>query len=482
MGFLEALRDVLWGPPLIVLILGAGSILTVVTKGVQFRCLGHSIKCAFTRDGELEEEGLLSPLEAVSIAIGGVVGVGNMGGVAGAITVGGPGALLWMWIAAFVGMVIKMAEVSLACYYRKTDERGESYGGPTYYMELGLGEDLGFKGWKPVALVFGLGFSVTAWIGLGNYNTASAVASTFDLPLLVPSVLYAVTAVALVLGGITVLGRIARILVPFVCLFYLACGLIILVTHAGQLPATLKMVVDSAFHGHAAIGGFGGAAFAAAVSNGFSRSVYSNEAGWGTSPMVHASAKTSHPIRQGMMGAFEVFTDTLVICTITALVLLVTGQWSSGVSGVALTLNAFECVMGRGGRVILTILLFFLGVTTSVGFYTYFEVLLRHACGGHARVKAVILKAYRVLYQVPPFLVTLYIDRVAMPPDAVWLFADLATGLPTFVNVAVVLALTPQFRRLLEDYQGRRLGKGGYDPDLPLFYEDKRRREASGKP
>ena len=475
---LQAFRDFLWGIPLIVLILGTGILLTVLTKGYQFRYIGHIIKSTFTKDKNLGEEGVIPPFEAVSIAIGAAVGVGNVGGVATAIAVGGPGALFWIWIAALMGMIIKMAEVTLACYYRKTDQNGEPYGGPSYYMEQGLGKDLGFKGWKLFAIVFGFGIFITAFITLGNYNTADAVASTFNIPIIIPSAAYALGNLLLVIGGIKYLGKIAKKLVPFMCLFYIGCGLIIIFSNISALPATLMLVFESAFTGHAAAGGFAGVAFATMIRTGFARSVYSNEAGWGTSPMIHASAKTSHPVRQGMMGAFEVFTDTIIVCSITALVILITGEWTSGVVGAGLTLNAFQHVMGQGGRIVLTICIFFLGITTAGGWYSYFEVLIRHAFGEGSKARAFLLKYYRFFQPLPGFLMVCYIYVYQKPGAEVWLFADLATGIPTFINVAVVLILMPKFLILLKDYKARYLGKGAVDPNFSVFYEDKLKKEA----
>lgn len=481
---IQTIRDFLWGLPLIALIIGTGLILTILTKGYQFRYLGHIIKSTFTKDKNLGEEGVIPPLEAASIAIGAAVGVGNVGGVATAIATGGPGALFWIWVAALLGMIIKMAEVTLSCYYRKTDENGEPYGGPTYYMERGLGEEKGFKAWPVVAVLFAVGLSTTVIITLGNYNTADALAGTFNIPLLVPSALYALGVFVITVGGIKVLGKIAVKLVPIMCLFYVGCGVIILISNAKVLPATLAMVFESAFTGHAAVGGFAGVAFSAMIRTGFARSVYSNEAGWGTSPMIHAAAKTSHPVRQGMMGAFEVFADTIIVCSISALVILVTGEWSSGVTGATLTLNAFETVMGKTGRIILTVCIYFLGITTAGGWSTYLEILLRHLFGNsHAKLKATILKVYRVLYPLPGFLMVLYIVLKQKPGAEVWLFADIATGIPTFINVAVILILAPKFLELLKDYKARYLGKGKVDPDFCVFYEDKleKERAAAGK-
>lgn len=471
--FLQSLRNFIWGVPLIALIVGTGIIFTILTKAFQIRHLDKIIKIPFTKDSHLkEEQGIISPFQAVSIAIGAAVGVGNVGGVATAIAVGGPGALFWMWIAALMGMSIKMAEVSLAVYYRKTNSEGETYGGPTYYMERGLGIEKKFKHWKIIAFIFGCGFSVTAFITLGNYNTSDAIASTFNIPILIPSFVYAFTIFIFTIKGIKGLGKIASKIVPFLCVFYVGIGLIIIFKNIGVLPSILKLVISDAFSGTAAIGGFTGVAFSEVIRLGFARAVYSNEAGWGTSPKIHATAKTSHPIRQGMFGAFEVFMDTMVVCTITALVILVTGEWQTGVSGAALTLNAFETVMGRTGRIILTVGIFFLGVTTGGGWYSYFEILFRHLLGETSKTKEKILKIYRVLYSLPGFLMVLYIVVANKPGKEVWLFADLATGIPTFINIGVLLVLAPKFIELLNDYKARYLNIGKVNEKFRLFFEE----------
>ncbi len=471
---LQSFRNFIWGVPLITLILGTGFVLTVLTRGFQITHLFKILKTPFTKDENLAEKtGIISPLQAASVAIGAAVGVGNVGGVATAIAVGGPGALFWIWVAAFMGKMIKMAEVTLAVYYRKTNALGETYGGPTYYIEQGLGVEKKFKYWKIIAIIFGFGFSVTAFITLGNYNTSDAIASTFNVPILVPSFLYAFTVFMFTRKGIKGLGEIAAKVVPILCLFYVTIGLIVIVINFGELPGVLKMVFLDAFKGRAAIGGFTGVAFAEVIRIGFARAVYSNEAGWGTSPNRYATAKTSHPIKEGMYGAFEVFTDTIVICSITALVILVTGEWKSGVSGAALTLNALETVMGRPGRIFLTIGIFFLGVTTGGGWYSYFEVIFRHLLGEDSKMKEKLLKWYRVFYSIPGFLMVLYIVVAQRPGKEVWLFADLATGIPTFINVGVVLILTPTFLKLLKDYKARYWNIGEVDKDFKVFYEEK---------
>lgn len=477
----QAFRDFLWGLPLIFLILGGGLTFTLLSKGFQFRHLILIIKSVFSKDEDAGTTGIVSPLAAVSVAIGASVGVGNIGGVATAIATGGPGALFWMWMAALVGMIIKMVEVTLSVYYRKIDSEGNPYGGATYYIERGLGDDYGFKLWKPVALCMGIGLTLTLFLSLGNFNTSEAVASTFNLPLLVPAVAYAVVGTISIRGGLKSLGKISTYLVPFVCIFYVASGLIIIFINIAEIPNVLKLIVESAFNPKAAFGGATGVTFGMVIRTGLARSVYSNEAGWGTSPMLHASARTSHPIRQGMYGAFETFTDTIVVCSITGLVVLVTGQWNSGVTGAAMTLNAFETVIGQGGRVVLAICIFFFGVTTAAGWLGYIEVLIRHLLGDNSAIKEKIINVYRWLAALPGFLMVVYIVVWEKPGAAVWLLADIASGVPTFINMIVIAFLFPRFLMLLNDYRARKMGQGQVDPNFSVFYEDKMRKEGKIK-
>lgn len=473
MDVVYSIKNFIWGIPLIVLMLGTGVIFSILTKGFQFRYLWLIIKTTFSKDKFVEGTNVLTPAQAVSIAIGAAVGVGNIGGVATAIAIGGPGALFWLWIASLMGMIIKMAEVTLAVYYRKTDENGEKYGGPTYYIERGIGEDLGFKFWKPIAILFALGFSITLFITVGNYNTSDAIASTFNIPILIPSAIYACTVLILTIGGISGLGKIASKLVPFMCIFYVIVGLIIIIQNIKVLPNVLLSVFSNAFSGTSAIGGFAGVAMAQSIRIGFARAVYSNEAGWGTSPMIHSAGTTSHPVRQGMLGAFEVFADTMIVCSITALVILVTGKWTSGVTGAALTLNAFETLLGKNGRIFLSGCIFFLGVTTASGWYSYFEILLRYFLPENSKLKNFILKYFKYVNPIPGFLMVIYIVVAGRPSSDIWVFADIATGFPTFINVAVVLLLSPKFLALFKDYKARYMNIGTLDPNFDVFYEDK---------
>lgn len=476
MEFLEKIVwDWLWGLPLIITILAIGTFLTLVTGLFQFRYFFYTMRESMSKilktDGELgKKEKRLSPFEAVSVATGTTVGVGNIAGVASAIATGGPGAVFWMWVAGFLGQIIKMAEVSLAVHYRSHEKDGTTYGGPTYYIKKGIGfkRDNMFL-YKTLNFLFLCGFIVSFLLTMQNYTVSEAIAGTFEVDQVTVSVVYTILTYLMISGGLKGLGRIAVKLVPFMCIFFLLGGIFIIFKHISALPETFRLIFEGAFSSTAVVGGFAGAAFARAVKVGMSRAVYSNEAGWGTSPMIHASAKTDHPIKQGLLGVFEVFIDTIVVCTFVALLIIITGKWSSGLAGATLTLSAFETGMGDIGRIILTVGIFLFGLTTSSGFYAQIEVLVRYLLGD-SKHKAAILTVYKCLYPVPPFLLVLFAVKYNMPTTHVWLFADMATAIPIFINVLALAVLFPDFLKLLKDYKARHMGIGTIDPDFKVFY------------
>ena len=476
----EQLTNWLWGMPLLVTIFVTGVFLTVRSGFFQFRHLGHIVKSMFSkerREGGGDDGKNLTPFQAISVAIGGTVGVSNMSGVATAIATGGPGALFWLWIAALLGMVIKMAEVTLAVYYREKQPNGEYLGGPTYYMQKGLGEEKKLPFWKIFAVCFGGCIFMTWFITLQNYTVSEAVGSTFRLPYIVPSILYVLAIYLIIIGGVKKVGVIASYLTPIMCLLYVVGCIIILIVNVGELPATFAMIFKGAFTTQAAVGGFVGAGVATAMRLGFARSVYSNEAGWGTSPMIHASAKTDHPVKQGVMGAFEVFADTMVVCTMTGLVVITTGYWSSGLQGAELTLTAFESVMGPVARALIAVSIFLFGLTTSTGWFTYYSVILKHWLKNNQKVLAIAEKVFILGTPLWGMLVTVLTVFGNGTPAQLWVIADFTTVFPTFVNVATLFILSGTFVKLLKDYCARYLGKGEVDKDLELFYEDKKAKE-----
>lgn len=480
---LGAIAGWLWGLPLIFAIIFVGIFFTAGSKFFQFSHFGHIMKNTFgtmlkKRSKEDGKEGILTPIQAVSTAIGGSVGVGNIGGVATAIAVGGPGAVFWMWVAALLGMLIKNVEVTLAVFYRLKDENGDPYGGPTYYMEKGLGVEKGFKAWGILAFIFGAGIFSTFFITLQNYTVSEAVAGTFNIDMIVVGALYVILCYLMILGGIPGLGKIAGALVPVMCLFYIVSGLFIILKNVGELGSAFGLIFGSAFTGTAAVGGFAGATIAQVIRMGVARSVYSNEAGWGTSPMIHSTAKTDHPIKQGLWGSFEVFVDTILVCTITSLVIIITGEWSSGLDGATLTLSAFESGIGYFGRIIIAVGVFLFGLSTTGGWYAYYEILLRHLLRNKVDLKNKILKIYKYTYPLPGYLMVIFAVTKGLPGATVWNFADITSAIPTFINVIVILILSPTYFKLLKDYKARYLNVGKVDPDFKLFYEDREKAAA----
>ena len=475
--------DILWGPPLIAIMVITGIYLTVRSGFFQFAHLGYIFKrtlgCILKKDksDDANSKGMLSPYEAIATAVGGSVGFGNIAGVATAVTTGGPGAVFWMWLTAMMGMLIKQVEVTLAVYYRRTDEEGNPYGGPTYYMEYGLGEEKKWgRAWLPLAFIFGLGIFSTFFISASNFTTSEVLASSLHMRQEIAALLLVILTYALIWRGVKKLSQIFVKLVPIMSIAYLFFGIMIIVLNIENLVPTVAAIFREAFTGSAAFGGFAGATVAKAISTGMARSVYSNEAGWGTSPMVHASSKTRHPVEQGLWGSFEVFIDTFVVCTVTAISVLITGEWTSGATNATLALNAFTKSFGAFGTIFMTFTMIVFTITTSGGWYVYYEAVLRHLAGKHTKIKNWLLPVFRYLYALPPFLLTLYLIHIG--DLSIWTMVDITSGIPTFINVIVVLLLSGTYFRLLKDYKARYMNKGTVDKDFAIFYEDKKKKES----
>lgn len=468
--------DYMWGLPMVVLILGTGFYITVRTGFFQILGFGTAMKHAWRSifgkgDKDQNDTGVLSPLEAMSTALGTTIGVGNIGGVASAIAVGGPGAVFWMWMAGLFGMIIKMAEITMAVHYRSKDQNNEAYGGPNYYMKKGIGAEMNLKAvFKILSALFAFGFMTGFVINIQTYTVAEAVANTFNIGMIPVGIVYTIALYVMISGGLKSVGRFASKMVPFMCILYLGSGLFIIASNASAIPGVFALIFQSAFNGTAALGGFMGASVSLAIQTGMARSVFSNEAGWGSAPMIHATAKVDHPIKQGLMGVFEVFMDTFVICTITCLVIMCTGQWSSGLDGATLTLAAFETGIGSVGRILLALGVFLFGLTTSSGVYAQIEVVVRYLVG-ESKLKKVILTIYKWSYPIPCLALVYIAVYMGYPGTTIWLFSDFSTALPIFANIVALLILTPKFVSLLSDYKARYLGKGTVDPNFRIFYE-----------
>ncbi len=431
------LNGLVWGPPMLVLLMGTGVLLTAVTGAVQFRRLGTALVEVL---GKIRRPasgaGSVTPFQAVATALASTVGVGNIAGVATAIALGGPGALFWLWVSGLLGMGTKFTEIVVALHYRERDAAGTMRGGAMYTLrKIGL---------PRVGVAFALLTSLAAF-GIGNMVQANSVAHSLQesfgaAPEVVGVVLVAVTA-AVILGGIRRIAAFAEILVPFMSLVYLSGGLVILLTHLGELPRAVGLVLEGAFSGTAAAGGFAGSTVLLALRYGIARGLFSNEAGLGSAPLVHAAASTDHPVRQGLYGIFEVFVDTILICTTTGLVILVTGAWETGATGAALTGRAFGIGLpGTWGGIVVTLGLVLFAFSTIIGWSYYGETGIVYLLGSRAALP------YRLLW-----LVFIYLGAVGSL-HLVWDVADTLNGLMAIPNLLSVLLSIPLLRRLQREF------------------------------
>lgn len=430
-----------WGWPTIVLLLGTGALLTVVTRAVQFRYLGLALREVLGRLTQKSKgPGSVSPFQAVATALASTVGVGNIAGVATALSVGGPGALFWLWVSGLLGMCTKFAEIVIAMHYREPDASGVMRGGAMYTLKNGLG--LPWLG----AIFAGL-VSLAAF-GIGNMVQANSVAdslrASFGVDPALTGIVMAALCGAVILGGIKRIGQVTEVLVPAMAVFYLGAGLVILVRYATEIPGALGMVFDGALTGTAATGGFAGATVMMALRYGIARGLFSNEAGLGSAPMVHAAARTDHPVRQGLYGIFEVFVDTILVCTTTGLAILVTGVWDSGATGAALAGSAFSAGLpGTWGNIVVTTSVLLFAFSTVIGWSYYGETGIVYLLGTRATL------AYRLLW-----LVFIYLGAVGSL-HLVWDVADTLNGLMALPNLVSVLFSVPLLLRLNREFFSR---------------------------
>lgn len=479
----------MWGLPLIVLMLATGLYFTVRSGFFQFQKFGWIMKRTvgqmFIRkdNKDSSEKGMLSSFEAICTAVGGTVGFGNIAGVATAVATGGPGAVLWMWLTSCLGMILKQVEVTLGCYYRHTNDKGDYYGGPTYYMERGLGEERHWgKLWIIPAVIFGIGIFSTFFVTSSTLTASQVVSGAFQIqPVhlggiqvegeIIVGVLLCILTYIITGGGTKKIASLFSKLVPVMSIIYILMGLGMILVNLPRVPEAVIAIFTNAFTGTAAIGGFAGCAVSQMIRVGMARSVYSNEAGWGTSPMIHSSAKTRHPVEQGLWGSFEVFFDTMVVCTITALSVILSGNWTNGTDGGTLALSAFSEGFGSVGSILLAIIMVIFTVTTSGGWFTYYLAILEHLYKQEGWMKDLVMKVFYAIRALPGLLWTIYLVKTNNQ-GFIWTVVDITSAIPTFVNVAVILLLSNQYFKLLKDYKARYLGQGKVDPGTCLFYED----------
>ncbi len=442
-GFLN--DKILWGPPMVILMIGTGIFLTVLTKGVVFTrfniVLRYTVRTLFRKSCEPEpDEGAITPFQAVCTALAATVGTGNIVGVAVAIAAGGPGAIFWLWVSALMGMVIKYCEVTLSQTYRTTNEQGENVGGPMYYIDKGMDN-------KKLARLFAF-FGAMASCGIGASVQANALAgglnTAFGMHLRTVGVVVAFLGALIFIGGIRRIANVTEFLVPFMSVLYIGGALVALAVNITEIPAAFARIFRDALTGSAAMGGFAGASVMYACRIGMARGVFTHEAGMGSAPIAHASASNDHPARQGLWGAFEVFFDSVVMCTITALVILTSGLWYDPAhvgDGRGMSATAFENAFPFGAYIV-TVGLVLFAFATIVAWYYYGEKCVEYLFKG----SKVALRIYQAIYTV-----MIYVGCVASL-DAVWEFADLFNGLMAVPNMVALVALSAGIKRLSDDF------------------------------
>lgn len=435
------INGIVWGWPMLVLILGVGLFMSIGLKLMPILKLTTGFKLlaggVHARKGE-ESDGEVPPYQALMTALAATVGTGNIAGVATAVFLGGPGALFWMWITALVGMATKYSEAVLAVNFREVDEDGNHVGGPMYYIKNGMG-----KKWAWLGTLFAI-FGAVAGFGIGNgvqsNSIAQVIETNFSVAPMVSGFILMVLVGAVLIGGIKRIGSVAGALVPFMAVAYILAGLVVLFNNADQIGGALALIFESAFSGHAAQGGFAGAAVWAAIRFGVARGVFSNEAGLGSAPIAHASAQTKDPVRQGLIAMLGTFIDTIIVCTITGLVIVTSGLWTGGESGAALTSAAFADALPGAGNYIVAIALAVFAFTTILGWSLYGERCVEYLFG----VKAIV--PYRIVWVLAIPL------GASVSLDFIWLLADTLNAMMALPNLVAILVLSPVVIKLTQGY------------------------------
>ncbi len=438
-------EKIIWGIPMVVLLLFIGVFLSFITKGVIFRKFGTvlrlTVKALFKGEENKTGEGQISPFGAICTALAGTVGTGNIVGVALAISIGGPGAIFWLWVSALLGMVVKYCEVMLAVAFRTENKKGETVGGPMYYISRGLGS-------KGLAVLFAVcGFLASFGIGASvqSNSLTNAILQIFPTSKTGLGVAVMLLSALVLIGGIKRISRAAEFLVPFMAAAYILGATAVLLINVQALPEAFLSIFKSAFSGTAASGGFLGASAINACKAGISRGVFTHEAGMGSAPIAHAAVSTDHPARQGLLGAFEVFFDSIVMCTVTGLVILSSGVWRAHaqINEGGICSAAFSKTLA-GGEYIVSVSLALFAFATVIAWYYYGEKCVEFLCD-----KPLVILGYKIVY-----IIFVFLGCVASL-DTVWLFADLFNGLMAIPNLISLLLLSPIIKRLSADFFSR---------------------------
>ena len=439
-SLIPILKDIdsfLWGVPLITLLVGTGILLTVRLSLIQVLHLPRALSLIL--HAKNRGAGDISSFKALCVALAATIGTGNIVGVATAVKVGGPGAIFWMWMAAFFGMATKYAEGLLAVKYRTTDAHGEIAGGPMYYIRRGMGER-----YRPLAGFFAAATVLVAFFGIGTFPQVNAIVDSVELSFGIPRIgtdlLLTLLIAAITIGGLRSIAEVASRIIPFMAVLYVVISAGVIFVHAGEVPAALALILDSAFTGAAAAGGFKGATVMMAMQNGIARGVFSNESGLGSAPIAAAAAKTKEPAEQGLISMTGTFIDTIIICSMTGLVLVLTGTWQGEAAGAAMTGAAFTGVYGSVGGALLTVSLALFAFTTILGWNYYGERAVIYLAGTRG------VLPYRIVF------ILLIACGAFLKLEAIWILADIVNGLMAIPNLIALLALTSVVVAETKDY------------------------------
>lgn len=428
---LKNIDGIVWGPPLLILLVGTGIYFTFKLNFIQMFKLPLAIKYLFLNDDDKsdnEAKGEVSSFAALCTALSATIGTGNIVGVATAIATGGPGALFWMWVAAFFGMATKYAEGVLAIKYREVDENGEMYGGPMYYIEKGVGN-------KFLANMFAFFGIAVALLGIGTFGQVNSISKaaliSFNIPIWFTAIIITILVTLVTLGGIKRISNVAEKIVPTMAILYILGALLVLICNFKAIPSAITLIIKSAFNPSAALGGTTGITISLAIQMGIGRGVFSNEAGLGSAPIAAAAAKTKYPVKQGLISMTGTFIDTIIICTMTGLAIVLTGSFNSGLKGAAMTTFAFENGLPFAiiGKYIVNIGLIFFAFTTIIGWNYYGERCIQYLIG----IKGI--KFYKIIFialvGVGPFLSL----------NLVFIIADIVNGLMALPNLIGLIKL-----------------------------------------
>lgn len=437
---IQQINTIISGPILLPLLAGTGLFLTLGFRFIIQRRVFYAIKMMWQGRIASDKAGDISPFNALMTSLAATVGTGNIAGVATAIFLGGPGALFWMWMVALLGMSTKYAEGLLAVQYREKDANGNYVGGPMYYIRKGLGER-----WKWLAFFFAL-FGMLAGAGIGNTVQSNSIAEVLEHSFGINPILTGIVTMIFVglvlLGGIKRIGDVAGKLVPFMAAAYLLSGIIILILNITEIPSAILTIIEGAFTSQSATGGFAGATVWATIRFGIARGIFSNESGMGSSPIAHASAQTDDPVKQGTIAMLGTFIDTLIICSITGLVIVITGAWTTGKNGAAMSAIAFETALPGLGENVVSFSLALFALTTIIGWSYYSEKCTQYLFG----VKSI--KWFRLIW-------VLIIPTGTLPfvnLEALWSLADLLNALMAIPNLIALLLLSPVLFKITKDY------------------------------